>query len=78
MSFGPFFILFTLIDHNSSLFLYFLKSKDDVGIYLCIYSVVENQIERKIKGLRAENAGEYCNKRLERILKDRGNKHQLQ
>lgn len=71
--------MFTLIDDNSrKVFCYFLKSKNEVSdIFKDFCSMVENQTDRKIKILRTDNGGEYCNERLKHFLKERGIKHEL-
>lgn len=71
--------LFTLIDDcTRKVFGYFLKSKDEVpDIFAEFCIMVQNQADRKIKVLRSDNGGEYCNDRFKKILRDYGIRHEL-
>lgn len=72
------YILTFIDDHSRKIFCYFLKSKDEApDIFKEFCQLVENQTERKIKVLRTDNGGEYCNDRLKKFLKDKGIKHEL-
>lgn len=70
--------MFTLIDDSTrKVFCYFLEHKNEVPeIFKNFCSWVENQTDRKIKILRTDNGGEYCNERLGNFLIDRGIKHE--
>lgn len=64
-------------DFSRKVFLYLLKSKDQVFEKFCQFKAfAENQTGKKIKSFRSDNGGEYVNKRLEDFLKDSGIKHQ--
>lgn len=75
---GSKYMLTFIDDHTRKIFSYFLKSKEEVPAVFqefCVF--VENQTERKIKVLRTDNGGEYCNDQLKKFLKSRGIKHEL-
>lgn len=74
---GSRYLLTFLDDFSHKSFVYFLKSKDQVTDYFRIFkSLVENQSGKKIKILRTDNGGEYCNKKLSNFLKSSGIVHQ--
>lgn len=74
---GSRYLLTFLDDFSHKTFVYFLKSKDQVNDYFKIFkSLVENQSDNKIKILRTDNGGEYCNKKLSEFLKSSGIVHQ--
>lgn len=78
-SFGGSRYIFTLVDDASSkLFCYFLKSKDQVpDIFKEFKDLIENQTGRRIKVFRSDNGGEFVNKKMEKLFKSCGIKHQL-
>lgn len=64
-------------DFSRMTFVYFLKTKDEVINYFKEFkSLVENQKNAKIKTLRTDNGGEFCNSELEFFLKKNGIVHQ--
>lgn len=64
-------------DHSRYVFVYFLKTKDEVvECFRNFKNLVENQQERKIKILRSDNGGEFVNEQMESILKKNGIIHQ--
>ena len=64
-------------DFSRKVFLYLLKSEDQVFEKFCQFKAfAENQTGKKIKSFRSDNGGEYVNKRLEDFLKDSCIKHQ--
>lgn len=71
--------MFTFIDDSTrKVFCYFLENKSEVPeIFKTFCLMVENQTDRKIKVLRTDNGGEYCNERLRNFLQSRGIKHEL-
>lgn len=69
----------TLIDeYTRKVFIYFLKSKDQVASYFEQFQAqVENETGQRIKKLRMDNGREYVNQNLERTLRNSGIKYQL-
>lgn len=70
---------FTLIDDcTHKVFVYCLKRKDEVfDAFVNFKNLVENQSNKKIKILRTDNGGEYCNRVLKNFLQGAGIQHQL-
>lgn len=70
---------FTLIDDfTHKVFIYCLKRKDQVyETFVNFKNFVENQSGKKIKILRTDNGGEYCNNVLRSFLQSAGIQHQL-
>lgn len=64
-------------DFNRMVFVYFIKTKDQVfDCFKDFKNMVENQKGRKIKMLRSDNGGEFCNRVFENYLKGNGIIHQ--
>jgi len=74
---GSKYILVFVDDFSKKVFVYFLKNKDKVKDYFVIFKTfAENQTGRKIKTLRSDNGGEYCNKSLTDYLQSAGIRHE--
>uniref|UniRef100_A0A0A9YFM0 Retrovirus-related Pol polyprotein from transposon TNT 1-94 n=1 Tax=Lygus hesperus TaxID=30085 RepID=A0A0A9YFM0_LYGHE len=71
--------IFTILDDCSrKLFVYFLKTKDEVTpVFQEFQIMVENETGKSVKVLRTDNGGEYVNSRFEAYLKSKGIRHQL-
>lgn len=64
-------------DCSRMLFVYFLKSKDQVfEMFKLFKAMAENQTNRKVKCLRSDNGGEFCNQNFEAFLQKSGILHQ--
>lgn len=75
---GAKYILTFIDDFSRKIFVYFLKSKDEVfPTFKNFQALVENQTNHTIKVLRTDNGGEYINKQFEEYLKLKGIRHQL-
>ena len=60
-------------DFSRNTWIYFLKKKSEVfDRFKEFKSLVENQIEKKIKVLRTDNDGEFCSKESEEFCKKCG------
>lgn len=60
-------------DYSRRAFIYFFKSKSKVfSQFKELKSLVENQTRRKIKCLRTNNGGEFCNANLDKFCVDHG------
>ena len=60
-------------DFSRNTSLYFLKKKSEVFSKFKEYkALVENQIGKKIKVLRTDNGGEFCEKEFEKFCKECG------
>ena len=71
-----YFLLF-VDDYCRMTFVYFLKTKDEVVKTFTEYkNLVENQKGVKIKTLRTDNGGEFCNSEMKRLLAKHGIVHQ--
>ncbi|CAH2087744.1 unnamed protein product [Euphydryas editha] len=71
-----YYILF-VDDYSRIIYIYFLKNKSAALDYFNIYkTVVENQLNKKIKKLRLDNGKEYCSKEFEKYLSSSGIVHQ--
>lgn len=71
-----YFLLF-IDDYSRMTFIYFLKKKNEAfSKFKEFKSVVENQLDKKIKMLRTDNGLEFCNKEFESYLKNAGIIHQ--
>lgn len=74
---GSKYVLLFLDDFSHKSFLYFLESKDQVANKFNIFkNFVENQTNKKIKTLRSDNGGEYCNNAFKNIVESSGILHQ--
>ena len=64
----------SFIDYFSrNTWFYFLKKKSEVfSKFKELKALVENQIEKKIKVLRTDNRGEFCEKEFEQFYKECG------
>lgn len=64
-------------DYSRKVFVYFLKTKNEViDKFIEFKALVENQTDRKIKCIRSDNGGEFCNNAFKSILKKSGIEHQ--
>lgn len=54
-----------------------IRNKGNVDKSVEFKNMAENQTGHKIKSLQSDNCREYCNERMQRILKDAGIKHRL-
>ncbi|CAH2109147.1 unnamed protein product [Euphydryas editha] len=71
-----YYILF-VDDYSRMIYIYFLKNKSAALDCFKIYkTVVENQLNKKIKKLRTDNGKEYCSKEFEKYLSSSGIVHQ--
>lgn len=71
------FILTFIDDFSRKVFVYFLKTKDEVmEKFIEFKKLVENQLNLRIKRIRTDNGTEYCNSRFEQYLKSYGIQHQ--
>lgn len=58
--------------------IYFMRSKDEVAEkFIDLKNYAENRIGRKIEALQSDNGGEYCNGKMDAILKKAGIHHRL-
>ncbi|CAA9993736.1 unnamed protein product [Nesidiocoris tenuis] len=74
---GSRYILTFLDDFSHKSFVYFLKTKDQVSEHIEIFKTfAENQTGQKLKILRTDNGGEYCNSRVFNFLEKSGILHQ--
>lgn len=74
---GARYFLIFIDDFSRKVFVFFLKAKSDVYQKFIDFVVfAENQTGRKIKTLRSDNGGEYCNGRMRDFLKSKGIQHQ--
>ena len=54
-----------------------MKKKSEVPKHLEDFlNLVENQTERRVKRIRTDNGGEYVSKKMDRLCKERGIRHQ--
>lgn len=71
-----YFLLF-VDDFSRMVFVYFLKKKDEAfSCFVDFKSQAENQLNKKIKILRSDNGGEFCNRIFDDFLKKNGIIHQ--
>lgn len=64
-------------DYSRMVFVYFMKTKDEVNNCFEEFKVmVENQTNLKIKKIRTDNGGEFCSKDLEKRFRKYGIIHQ--
>ena len=55
-----------IYDLSRNTWLYFMKKKSNVfNKFMEFKALVENQIEKKIKALKIDNGGEFCEKEFE-------------
>lgn len=74
---GARYFLTFIDDFSRKIFIYFLKSKEEVVNKFVEFKVwVENQFDRKIKIFRTDNGTEFCNKEIEKICVASGIQHQ--
>lgn len=72
-----YFLLF-VDDYSRMVFIYFLKTKDQViDCFKEFKAMVENQLVKKIKVIRSDNGLEFCNANFNNFLKQNGIIHQL-
>lgn len=73
---AKYFITFT-DDYSRMCFVFFLKTKDEAyDKFLEYKNLAENQLDTKIKVLRSDNGGEFCNREFSMFLKKAGIVHQ--
>lgn len=66
---GSRYFLTFLDDYSSKLFIYFLKTKDEVKVkFYDFKKTIERQTGKKIKIVRTDNGKEYCNKEFDKYL----------
>jgi len=77
-SFGKSRYFLTFIDdYTRKVFIYFLKSKDDVLNYFKTFkNFVKKQTDLKIKKLQTDNSREYVNNEFKKFLRNIGIKHE--
>lgn len=74
---GAKYFLTFIDDYSRMCFVYFLKTKDEAfSKFKDFKSLCENQQNVKIKVLRTDNGGEFCNRDFDRYLKNAGIIHQ--
>ncbi|AAF19226.1 Highly similar to Ta1-3 polyprotein [Arabidopsis thaliana] len=70
---GKQYFLSIIDDKTRKVWLYFLKSKDETFDKFCEWkSLVENQVNKKVKCLRTDNGLEFCNSRFDSYCKEHG------
>jgi len=75
---GAKYFLTFIDDHSRKVFVYFLKSKDEVfDAFKTFKALVENECDKKIKVLRTDNGGEYISNDMKTYLRNLGIRHQL-
>jgi transposase InsO family protein len=75
---GARYFLTIIDDYTRKVFVFFLKRKSEVREILEHFIIqVEVECERKVKVVRSDNGGEYCNQALDKFFKQHGIKHQL-
>ncbi|GJT40901.1 putative RNA-directed DNA polymerase [Tanacetum coccineum] len=76
---------FSLSDHTSeslddfsrAVWVYLLKSKDEVfGYFVEFVNLIANQFLKRIKTIRSDNGTEFINNKMEQFLKEKGIIHQ--
>jgi len=66
---GSRYFLLSQDDCSRMLFVSFLKRKDQVfEMFKLFKAIAENQTNRKVKCLRSDNGGEFCNQNFEAIV----------
>lgn len=71
-----YFILF-VDDFSRMTFIYFIKNKSEtLSKFKEFQTLVENQLNKKIKMIRSDNGLEFCNKEFDNYLKQKGIIHQ--
>lgn len=64
-------------DHSRKIFVFFLKSKEDVkNAIINFVNRVETEIGKKVKKIRSDNGREYVNKTLENYFQSKGIIHE--
>jgi len=67
-----YFVIF-IDDFSRKVWVYFLKKKSDVFVIFKQWkTLIENQIGKKIKGLRTDNGMEFCGSEFNKFCKDEG------
>lgn len=75
---GSRYFLTFIDDCSRRMFVYFLKSKDEVfDKFVEFKNMVERQTERNIKSIRSDNGKEFVNKRFDKYLAEYGITRQL-
>lgn len=74
---GSWYYVLFLDDYSRKVFVKPIKHKSDVFAEFCEFkSLVENQTGNKIRTLRTDGGGEYCNNKFGQFLKQYGIEHQ--
>lgn len=74
---GKRYLLTFIDDFSRKVFVYFLKTKDEVPHYFEVFrALVETQTERKLKTWRTDNGLEFCNQKIQAICQQHGILHQ--
>ena len=74
---SEYFVIF-IDDHNRYVWVYFMKTKNEVFDKFLEWKVmVGNQYGKKIKTLRTDNGGEYLSGKFKAFLKKEGVRHEL-
>lgn len=64
-------------DHSRKVFVYFIKTKDEVyNKFMEFKTFIENQTGKRIKKVRSDNGGEYISGIFEKACRDSGIHHQ--
>ncbi|KAJ0522113.1 putative RNA-directed DNA polymerase [Helianthus annuus] len=65
-------------DFSRKIWVYFLKLKSEALYHFKTFkSLVENQMDQKIKCIRTDRGGEYCGSEFQEFLREKGIQHQL-
>ncbi|GKB69617.1 ribonuclease H-like domain-containing protein, partial [Tanacetum coccineum] len=71
------FFLTVVDDYTRAVWVYLIKSKDEVSHIITIfYNLIENQFKRKIKVFRNDNGTEFANHSVSKLCSDKGIIHQ--
>ncbi|GJT20107.1 ribonuclease H-like domain-containing protein [Tanacetum coccineum] len=71
------FFLTVVDDYTRAVWVYLIKSKDEVSHFITIfYNLIENQFKRKIKVFRSDNGTEFVNQSVSKLCSDKGIIHQ--
>jgi len=74
---GSKYMLIIIDDNTRYVWIYFLKTKDEVFKYFMLWkAMVEKSTGRKVKTLRSDNGGEYTSKQFQDYLDSEGVKHE--
>ncbi|GKA48096.1 ribonuclease H-like domain-containing protein, partial [Tanacetum coccineum] len=67
------FFLTVVDDYTSAVWVYLIKSKDEVSHFITIfYNLIENQFKRKIKVFKCDNGTEFVNQSVSKLCYDKG------